>query len=177
VEIVGRGSASGAETWIDLRADATEADYDYRWVIKHGPEDYKTGRNYGERPPMVIAPSLYGAMEEWIEHRRAHLAPRHDYLFTARNGAPLTDVGVHSLLTSTSYRLTGRRVNPHLVRDMIITHLRGTDASERQLEALAIYMGHSLAMQKGTYDRRSKAEKVAPAVELLSSLNGELARG
>jgi site-specific recombinase XerC len=105
------------------------------------------------------------------------LAPRHDYLFTARNGAPLTDVGVHSLLTSTSYRLTGRRVNPHLVRDMIITHLRGTDASERQLEALAIYMGHSLAMQKGTYDRRSKAEKVAPAVELLSSLNGALARG
>ena len=40
------------------------------------------------------------------------------------NGAPLTDVGVHSLPTSTSYRLTGRRVNPHLVRDMIITHLR-----------------------------------------------------
>ena len=177
VEILRGRSASGAETWIDLRADATEADYDYRWVIKHGPEDYKTGRNYGERPPMVIAPSLYGAMEEWIEHRREHLAPRHDYLFTARNGAPLTDVGVHSVLTSTSYRLTGRRVNPHLVRDMIITHLRGTDASERQLEALAIYMGHSLAMQKGTYDRRSKAEKVAPAVELLSSLNGELARG
>ena len=173
-----RGSRdSRAERRIDLRADATEAEYDYRWVIKHGPDDYKTGRNYGERPPMVLAPSLYGALEEWIEHRRAHLAPRHANLFTARNGAPLTDVGVHSLLTSTSYRLTGRRVNPHLVRDMIITHLRGTDASERQLEALAIYMGHSLAMQKGTYDRRSKAEKVAPAVELLSSLNGELARG
>ena len=173
-----RGSRdSRAERRIDLRADATEADYDYRWVIRHGPDDYKTGRNYGERPPMVLAPSLYGAMEEWIEHRRAHLAPRHANLFTARNGAPLTDVGVHSLLTSTSYRLTGRRVNPHLVRDMIITHLRGTDASERQLEALAIYMGHSLAMQKGTYDRRSKAEKVAPAVELLSSLNVGLGLG
>lgn len=169
------GAASNQ--WIDLRTDATEADYDYRWVIKHGPEDYKTGRNYGERPPMVLAPSLYGALEEWIERRRAHLAPRHANLFTARNGAPLTDVGVHSLLTSTSYRLTGRRVNPHLVRDMIITHLRGTDASERQLEALAIYMGHSLAMQKGTYDRRSKAEKVAPAVQLLSSLNVGLGLG
>ena len=169
-----RGGANTSNQWIDLRTDATEADYDYRWVIKHGPEDYKTGRNYGERPPMVLAPSLYGALEEWIERRRAHLAPRHANLFTARNGAPLTDVGVHSLLTSTSYRLTGRRVNPHLVRDMIITHLRGTDASERQLEALAIYMGHSLAMQKGTYDRRSKAEKVAPAVQLLSSLNSSL---
>ena len=181
VEILGdsqwkssRGGANTSNQWIDLRTDATEADYDYRWVIKHGPEDYKTGRNYGERPPMVLAPSLYGALEEWIERRRAHLAPRHANLFTARNGAPLTDVGVHSLLTSTSYRLTGRRVNPHLVRDMIITHLRGTDASERQLEALAIYMGHSLAMQKGTYDRRSKAEKVAPAVQLLSSLNSSL---
>jgi hypothetical protein len=86
-------------------------------------------------------------------------------------------VGVHCLLTSTSYRLTGKRVNPHLVRDMIITHLRGTDASERQLEALAIYMGHSLAMQKGTYDRRSKAEKVAPAVELLAALNHDSGGG
>ena len=177
VEILRGSRDRRAERWIDLRADATEAEYDYRWVIKHGPDDYKTGRNYGERPPMVLAPSLYGALEEWIEHRRAHLAPRHANLFTARNGAPLTDVGVHSLLTSTSYRLTGRRVNPHLVRDMIITHLRGTDASERQLEALAIYMGHSLAMQKGTYDRRSKAEKVAPAVQLLSSLNVGLGLG
>ena len=179
VEILASQSRRGgaASKWIDLRTDATEADYDYRWVIKHGPEDYKTGRNYGERPPMVLAPSLYGALEEWIERRRAHLSPRHANLFTARNGAPLTDVGVHSLLTSTSYRLTGRRVNPHLVRDMIITHLRGTDASERQLEALAIYMGHSLAMQKGTYDRRSKAEKVAPAVQLLSSLNVGLGLG
>ena len=30
---------------------------------------------------------------------------------------------------------------------------RGTGASERELEALAIYMGHSLEMQRGSYDR------------------------
>lgn len=30
---------------------------------------------------------------------------------------------------------------------------RGTGASERELEALAIYMGHSLTMQRGVYDR------------------------
>ena len=62
-------------------------------------------------------------------------------------------------------------MNPHLVRDMIVTHLRGTDASEKELEALAIYMGHSLAMQKGSYDKRSKEQKVAPAVDLLKSLS------
>ncbi len=30
---------------------------------------------------------------------------------------------------------------------------RSTGASERELEALAIYMGHSLTMQRGVYDR------------------------
>lgn len=30
---------------------------------------------------------------------------------------------------------------------------RGSGASERELEALAIYMGHSLEMQRGSYDR------------------------
>lgn len=43
--------------------------------------------------------------------------------------------------------------------------------SEAQLEALALYMGHSLAMQRGSYDRRTKAQKVTPAVELLQSLH------
>ncbi len=30
-----------------------------RWVIKHQADDYKTGRAYGQRPPMVIAPHIY----------------------------------------------------------------------------------------------------------------------
>ena len=67
------------------------------------------------RPPMVISPKLYGAMEEWIRTRRAHLKPTHDFLFTSKNGGPLTDTAVR-LLTSTSYRLTrskGRTPAPH----------------------------------------------------------------
>ena len=32
-------------------------------------------------------------------------------------------------------------------------------------------MGHSVEMQRGTYDRRTKAQKVGPAVELLETLN------
>ena len=148
---------------------------EYRWVIRHGPDDYKTGRDYGVRPPMVIHPKFYPALEDFVANHRHHLCePAHGLLFSTRSGAPLRDKDVHRILTSTSYRLTGKRVNPHLVRDMIITHLRGTDASERELEALAIYMGHSLAMQKGTYDRRTKEEKVAPAIDLLDSVNAKM---
>ena len=34
----------------------------------------------------------------------------------------------------------GKKCNPHLVRDSIVTYLRGGGATERELEALAIYM-------------------------------------
>ena len=61
--------------------------------------------------------------------------------------------------------------NPHLVRDMIITHVRSSKATEAQLEALAIYMGHSIEIQKLHYDRRTKAQRVAPAVDLLHEVN------
>ncbi len=30
---------------------------------------------------------------------------------------------------------------------MVVTHLRGAGTSEAEMEALAIYMGHSVAMQ------------------------------
>ena len=58
-------------------------------------------------------------------------------------------------------RITGKKTNPHLVRDSIVTYLRGTGASERELEALAIYMGHSLEMQRGTYDRSATWQKIS----------------
>ena len=32
---------------------------DGRWLIRHGAGDYKTGRSYGERPPLVVAASIY----------------------------------------------------------------------------------------------------------------------
>ncbi len=55
---------------------------------------------------------------------------------------------------------------------MVVTHLRSGDASERELEALAIFMGHSMQMQRESYDRRTKAQKVEPAVGLLHKVSG-----
>lgn len=146
-----------------------------KWVIRHGPNDYKTGKDYGVRPPLVISSHLYPTLESFIETHRKELQPKHDFLFTRKNGEQFDGQGIYRLFTTTAFRLTGKKTNPHLIRDMVVTHLRGTDASERQLEALAIYMGHSLQMQKSTYDRRSVEQKVAPAVDLLDSLNAKMA--
>ena len=67
-------------------------------------------------------------------------------------------------------RVAGKAVNPHLVRDMVVTHVRSQDVSYKQLESLALYMGHSVKQQQSTYDKRSKAQKVSPAVSLLNTI-------
>ena len=69
------------------------------------------------------------------------------------SGAKMTEQGLHRVFTTSAWRISGKKCNPHLVRDMIVTYLRGTGASERELEALALLMGHSVEMQRGTYDR------------------------
>ena len=54
---------------------------------------------------------------------------------------------------------------------MIVTHVRDSDASEKELEALALFMGHSLNMQRTSYDRRTMENKIAPAVQLIQNVN------
>ncbi|KAL6061376.1 Integrase-like, catalytic core [Balamuthia mandrillaris] len=141
-----------------------------RWLIKHGPKDYKTGKVYGERPPLIIAEHIYPYLETYLSKWRHHLQPQHDFVFTQKNGKPVSAHWVYCTFSSAAFRLTGKKTNPHLVRDMIVTYLRNTDASERELEALAIYMGHSVTTQKESYDRRTKFQKVAPAIQLIQAI-------
>ena len=58
----------------------------------------------------------------------------------------------------------------------MVTHFRARDdASEKEMEALALLMGHSVKMQRDTYDRRTQQQKVEPAVGLLARQSGLLA--
>lgn len=155
----------------ELKMERTLFKEGNQYVIRHRPEDYKTGKSYGERAPLFISESITPELDIFVDTYRHYLEPEHEFLFTQANGQPLTDKSLYKLFWTTCYRITGKRLSPHMVRDVVITHLRGTNASERELEALAIYMGHSVTIQKSTYDRRSKQDKVQPAVNLLESLN------
>jgi hypothetical protein len=142
------------------------------WVIKHGPDDYKTGKTYGDRPPLVITPELSPAIDDFLERWRPSLEPTGDHFFVQpRTGKCLTQDSVYSIVARSCFKHTGKKTNPHLLRDMIVTHVRNTNASEKELEALALYMGHSISMQRNSYDRRTMEQKVAPAVELLRNVN------
>ena len=165
-----------------------------RWTVQHAPEDYKTGGAYGARPALVLDPRLYPALEAWLFGPeeddvpsdpdsgysdwgfRAALAPSHDRVFTRPNGEAWTVSELSRTFSRAAMRLTGKKTNPHLVRDMVITHVRGEGlATDAELEALSLYMGHSVAMQKGTYDRRTQQQKVAPAIGLMSAINARAA--
>jgi hypothetical protein len=78
-----------------------------RWLIKHGPDDYKTGKVYGERPPLVISPDIYPELEAWIDTWRGAMAPQHDFLFTRQNGQPYDEASLSRSFSLAAFRLTG----------------------------------------------------------------------
>lgn len=136
------------------------------WFIQLEPKDYKTGKTYGTHITQ-IPEIIYPELEEWIEEWRQVFNPQHNFLFTTTKGKQLTPGGVWSLFTSAIFRLTGKKTNPHLIRSMIITHLRRSGATDQEMEALALGMKHSTQTQKKDYDRRTKQEKIAPALEMM----------
>ena len=144
------------------------------WCIKHAPDDYKTGKAYGERPLLQLSSHLTDWIDNFLDEWRQCLLPRSQTLFVqVRTGNPLTQDSVYQIVSRSCYRHTGKRTNPHLLRDMLVTHVREANASEKQLEALALYMGHSIQTQRSSYDRRTLTRKVAPAVELMQFVNNE----
>lgn len=142
------------------------------WCIKHSPNDYKTGKTYGERPSLQLH-GLTDDIDLFLERWRPKLQPSTDRVFVQqRTCKPLTQDSVYQIVGRACYQFTGQRTNPHLLRDMIVTHVReSTTTSEAELEALAMLMGHSVAVQRASYDRRTLTQRVAPAVELMQQVN------
>lgn len=146
-----------------------------RWVIKHSSNDYKTGKYFGDRPPLVLSAEITSKLEEFLLRWRKYLNPEHDFVFSkVRGGAPLSACSVHSIVSTAIHNVSGKVTNPHLLRDAIITHVRGRDNSERDLEALALYMGHSLSTQQKCYDKRTLQQKCEPAIDLISEIRAEV---
>ena len=160
-------------TFIRIESTSQSGEDESCWAIKHGPEDYKTGKSYGERPPIHLSVGLTPYIDDFLSNWRTCLRPTTAYFFVQqRGGKPMTGNSVYKRVCQSCYKYTGKRTTPHLLRDMLVTHVRERgDASEQQLEALALLMGHSLDMQRTSYDRRTLTKKIAPAMQLMQSVN------
>ena len=65
-----------------------------------------------------------GQLEAFLGHWRQFLQPQHSLAFSQLNGKPLTEQGVHKIFYTSAFRISGKKTNPHLVRDMVVTYLR-----------------------------------------------------
>lgn len=127
----------------ELEIGSTLCQVDGVWCIRHTSEKYKTGKTYGERPLLKLGP-ISAEIDAFLELWRSKLLGdnQHDFLFLqVRTGRQLTQDSVYQLVGRACYEHTGQRTNPHLLRDMIVTHVRESNqASEQELEALGMFL-------------------------------------
>ena len=122
------------------------------WFIKHTADDYKTGSTYGERPPLPLSSTLTPFIDDFLKRWRPALLSESNssssFLFLQpKTGNPLTPNSIYQIVSRSCFKYKQKKTNPHLLRDMIVTHIRkNSDASEKELEALALFMGHSVSM-------------------------------
>jgi hypothetical protein len=104
----------------ELEVGKTLIQEEGKWIIKHGPGDYKTGKAYGQRPPMVISDHLYSDLEEWISTWREKLSPDHNFLFTARGGRAFESQSLYGAFKRAAYRVTGKRPRSVIIYTLAI---------------------------------------------------------
>ena len=103
---------------LELGRTLVKLDESTCWAIRHGPEDYKTGKSYGERPPMHLSAELTPAIDDFVANWRRCLEPSTDFLFVqGRGGKPMTADSVYRRVCETCFKYSGKRTNPHLIRD------------------------------------------------------------
>lgn len=157
-------------TVVELEVGRTLFKRDGHWVIEHTAADFKTGDSFCKNGELRIVPlpeELTALIDEWLDQHRAALNPQHSYVFTQKNGKPLTSITAYNYFRKTAYRLTGQALNPHLVRTIIITHLKLMGSPDETLRALADLMAHSMKSQQTIYDKRTSKQRVAPALKAL----------
>ena len=86
------------------------------WQFHFRSEETKTRHTV-----LAFVPNqLICLLEEFLEHHRPHLIRGNDpgTLFINRKGKPFDSMGVENLVGQVTLRHSGRRVNPHLFRDI-----------------------------------------------------------
>ena len=153
-----------------------------KWYIHLMPDDYKTGKSYGEYWSEVPNTPLYGEkdfyhyIDLWLYKYRNLFEPNHNFLFVKtfpkcpEVGLPLEASGIHVRVRTAFIKFTGIPVSPQVLRKMYITYLKNSRATEAELEAAAAAMHHSREMQSKVYDQQTTAEKIKPIFEFNQNL-------
>jgi len=102
---------------------------------------------------------------------RMHFNPTHNHVFTKPHAAtPYTPGGFSSLMRTSSHRLTGKLLYPHLLRDIFATWFLDQGYTPDRIASLAYAMAHSEKTLREIYDKRRPKDKNRPIEEVMSGL-------
>lgn len=122
----------------------------------------------------------YGAEKttgKWHNLRFA-LQPKINFLFLKpKRGTELDTVSFATMLEGPAYRLSGKALTPHTLRDTYATWFLDQGYSQAQVSSLAYAMAHSEAILRKTYDERSPEQKSRPIREELGTIVNILVNG
>lgn len=179
------GATYGERPPLPLRASLTPEIDDFlaRWrpaLLRRPPEGDAADEGAPSSPFLFLQPrtgnpltanSVYQIVSV-SERARCFVFCRRTRPRRLRRSSPLLFFVATPPPQRSCYKYKQKKTNPHLLRDMIVTHVRkNADASEKELEALALFMGHSIQMQRESYDRRTLEQKVSPAVKLMQDVS------
>lgn len=164
------------------------------WTIEQRAEDIKVEK-YAEGGTRILPlpESIYPALEAWLhgyedengnwqgwidengERKgwRSVFRPDHNFVFTRPNGTPFDTTTFCVFFKQIMHYYTGQACNPHLLRDIVVTHAMKRGEPEYKLRAIATLMGHEFETQQRNYDRRTPQEKIKPGMDVLDSFRNQ----
>lgn len=91
------------------------------WQLYFTPDEIKTGSKTGKEIHAVLPRPLIRPLEEYLAEFRPRLTRNGDpgTLFVKKDGTALSDKNVTGLVERLSFQYGGKRVNPHLYRDIV----------------------------------------------------------
>jgi hypothetical protein len=100
-------------------------------------------------------------ISHWYKGRMVY-EPSHDFVFTKKNGQPFETDEMAKYTSGAAHAQTGKRLTPHLLRDIYVTYFLDRGYSDAEISSLAYSLGHSLSILRKIYDRRHPAQKHRP---------------
>ena len=159
-----------------------------KYYIHLQPENYKTGKIYGEWlaefPNIKFndGKSFYEYLDQWIYGGARDLLlyqkdikQDHGFLLLQETtGKPLGRSSLHSMVKYFFKSTIGIEINPHKLRTIFRTYLTNKGASEAELKSAAFWMRHSNEIAKQTYTKQTLDEKLNPGIAIANRLNSEI---
>ena len=130
-------------------------------------------------------PKLSRQRGHWVSQGRAEFQPRSEvyqtrnevnhyqwgyFFLKPRAGTPYDDKEFAQFFSTAAHKLTGKRIHPHLIRDMWATWAFQAALTDCQRESLAYAMGMDVKTMQEIYEKCTPEEKRRPIEEIIDQV-------